>query len=806
MTELQTKKTPTRQQLTPPAGVKAACKTGIKMVEEGMGGSGLEPATVREARAIVRGTPITVAKAKKMVRWWGRNARFLTYDKDSPAWVAALLWGGRAGLSWSRKLKRTFDAEDKAAQGSVSSGDFVSWTTRKGRYVGKVERVQTSGSISVATSEGGSEKVEVSSDNQVAIVRVYVDNEDSTFSRSNRTVPVKVSMLRVRQEPKIKASAAVKKTLKQKADDHNKKVGNAKSKRTNVRTLSAVFDRGVGAYQTNPQSVRPTVNSAEQWAYARVNSFLYVLRNGRFRGGKHDTDLLPSGHPQSSKKEANPSRTITSTSEDMTHEISIDDATIVGDNDFESKAGKSMPVEIHYRIITPFKVDKTIQEKESDDVKIRGAVYVGGDDMLDRHGELVDSKAIMDAWEKYSKNPVILYNHSKTYGVIGRMTDVSMEEQDGVKMPMGTAIIDGGEKDITRKIRKGMLKAFSIGFIAKAAVKECKDDDSCYMKFTEIDWVETSVVDVPASPDALFSVQKSVMLGVEANMEDCDCGDDCCDEKDAESKIKKLDFDTTEKHIVRIEEDDQYITVVYGKSEEWEGIDVDTTDAPEEAGYYDEDDDKKMIFDVLAKLDAIESRLESDESVNSHLESSKGLMNSEDMDIITEDAAATEEESVVVETPELTEEVVETTEEMMEEKSVEEEVAMPSPREALIDVASALKSIMETLESMQEKSQEVVEEEIDNSEDEITNLKAEIAALKEEKAAREAAEKLEAEVAKRVEERLAEVGVEATPSRKSIPTVSEKKTVAKTFDPQPNVSKGMNGLAVWLESNIAHRN
>ena len=492
----------------------------------------------------------------------------------------------------------------------------------------------------------------------------------------------------------------------------------------------------------------------------------------------------------------------------MTHEISIDDATIIGDNDFESKAGKSMPVEIHYRIIAPFKVDKAIQEKESDDVKIRGAVYVGGDDMLDRHGELVDSKAIMDAWDKYSKNPVILYNHSKTYGVIGRMTDVSMEEQDGVKMPMGTAIIDGGEKDITRKIRKGMLKAFSIGFIAKAAVKECKDDDSCYMKFTEIDWVETSVVDVPASPDALFSVQKSVMLGVDINMEDCDCGDDCCDEKDSESEIKKLDFDTTDKHIVRIEEDDQYVTVVYGKSDEWEGIDVDTTDAPEEAGYYDEDDDKKMIFDVLAKLDAIESRLESDESVNSHLETSKGLMNSDDVDIITEDAAPTEEESAVVDVPELTEEVLETTEEVeeevVEEKSIEEEVAMPSPREALIDVASALKSIMETLDSMQEKSEEVVEEEVDDSEDEITNLKAEIAALKEEKAAREAAEKLEAEVAKRVEERLAEVGVE--PSRKSIPTVSEKKAVVKTFDPQPNVSKGMNGLAAWLESNIAHRN
>lgn len=96
-------------------------------------------------------------------------------------------------------------------------------------------------------------------------------------------------------------SGGVKKALAKKASDHNEKVGDSASKRTNARTLGAVFNRGVGAYKTNPSSVRPSVTSPEQWAYARVNSFLYALRNGKFRGGKHDTDLLPSGHPMSSK-------------------------------------------------------------------------------------------------------------------------------------------------------------------------------------------------------------------------------------------------------------------------------------------------------------------------------------------------------------------------------------------------------------------------------------------------------------------------------------------------------------------------
>ena len=99
-------------------------------------------------------------------------------------------------------------------------------------------------------------------------------------------------------------TGSVKEALKNKAKEHNEKVGDVASKRTSTRTLEAVFRRGVGAYKTNPQSVRPTVKSPEQWAYARVNSFLYALRNGKFRSGKHDTDLLPNGHPMASDERA----------------------------------------------------------------------------------------------------------------------------------------------------------------------------------------------------------------------------------------------------------------------------------------------------------------------------------------------------------------------------------------------------------------------------------------------------------------------------------------------------------------------
>ena len=34
--------------------------------------------------------------------------------------------------------------------------------------------------------------------------------------------------------------------------------------------LKTIFNKGIGAYKTNPQSVRPNIKSPEQWAFARV--------------------------------------------------------------------------------------------------------------------------------------------------------------------------------------------------------------------------------------------------------------------------------------------------------------------------------------------------------------------------------------------------------------------------------------------------------------------------------------------------------------------------------------------------------
>ena len=94
-----------------------------------------------------------------------------------------------------------------------------------------------------------------------------------------------------------KVTAEQEKTLQKKADDFNERYKDKLGYGANIGALKAVFQRGLGAFNT---SSSPFVRSAEQWAYARVNVFLYIIKNGRPQNKKYtgDNDLLPKGHPK----------------------------------------------------------------------------------------------------------------------------------------------------------------------------------------------------------------------------------------------------------------------------------------------------------------------------------------------------------------------------------------------------------------------------------------------------------------------------------------------------------------------------
>ena len=200
------------------------------------------------------------------------------------------------------------DNVEKAA--SVSVGDHVTFGVPKPpdkteSAHGVVERVERSGTV---TLPGTNESVEASSDNPVAVVRVYATNESGKRTRTDRRVAKPVSSLRVLSEPidnekmydmddEIEKVSAAR--LQELADAYNK--GKEGDKRITVGALRQVYNRGIGAYRTNPSSVRGSVSSAEQWAMGRVNAFMAGLR-GRFPRKPFDLDLFPKGHPRSTKK------------------------------------------------------------------------------------------------------------------------------------------------------------------------------------------------------------------------------------------------------------------------------------------------------------------------------------------------------------------------------------------------------------------------------------------------------------------------------------------------------------------------
>jgi len=97
---------------TAPETVKNNLRRGLEQYAEGLAGDGLEKATVLEAESLVAGEAPTEAKVQKANAWWGRNARFLEAEPNTPADVAANLWGGAAGRDWFQALYAQLEREE----------------------------------------------------------------------------------------------------------------------------------------------------------------------------------------------------------------------------------------------------------------------------------------------------------------------------------------------------------------------------------------------------------------------------------------------------------------------------------------------------------------------------------------------------------------------------------------------------------------------------------------------------------------------------------------------------------------------
>jgi len=330
--------------------------------------------------------------------------------------------------------------------------------------------------------------------------------------------------------------------LENKVEEHNEEHGSAKSKRVTLGMLAKVYKRGVGAYNTNPQSVRPSVSSEEQWAMARVNSFLFAVRNGKYRSGKHDTDLLPEGHPmktEDERKEANltisenyvtflkenergadmenrhvvevdeTEDTVTvvfakhkeTPSEEMSEEIT-EDKMDQEEEKMEMEDERKEPISLDYRAIDLD--DKTIDEENR---TVR--VGVSSEEPVKRQFgmEVMDhTKENMNLEFLNSGRAPLLLDHDmeKQIGVVE-----SVELDENARRLRASVRFGKGEQasEVFNDVVDGIRQNISVGYRVDKKVEREDDPEDYYRVATTP--MEISIVSIPADQSSLVGVGRS---------------------------------------------------------------------------------------------------------------------------------------------------------------------------------------------------------------------------------------------------------------------------------------------------------
>ena len=308
-----------------PSALKSNAKRGIDLNKKVNNKCATQVGKIR-AKQLAQGEPISKDTIKRMYSFLSRAEEY--YDEnDSKACgtISYLLWGGKAGLRWSKsKLKELGEIE---LESMVVNEEYAIIDDRLA-YASKDKAEEMAKNIGCE----GMHEHEFEGKTWYMPCEFH-NKEDLSYHKCPKGYKKKdgkcVKMAEVgkrggiKKSPKApksstpnknpkgkgtakgdastgrgaKVSKADEATLKKKSDDFNKRYKDKLGYGVTVGKLKAVFQRGLGAFNT---SHSPNVKSPSQWAFARVNAFLYLVKNGRPQNKKYttDNDLLPKGHPK----------------------------------------------------------------------------------------------------------------------------------------------------------------------------------------------------------------------------------------------------------------------------------------------------------------------------------------------------------------------------------------------------------------------------------------------------------------------------------------------------------------------------
>ncbi len=261
------------------------------------------------ARQLERGENFTVPTLKRIYSYLSRAETYYKEgDNEACGTISYLLWGGKSMFNWVESKLKGLDELSVELYSEKVNDDYAIIMDRLA-YASKEQAEKIASDI-------GCEGIhEHDFENQTW----YMPCKQHTLAEVGprggiRRSPKAPASDTPNRNPKgkgtargtakgkrgAKVSAKDRKALQKKADDFNKRYKEKLGYGVTVGMLASVFQRGLGAFN---RSSSPRVNSPSQWAFARVNAFLYLVKNGRPQNAKYTTDydILPAKHPKSSK-------------------------------------------------------------------------------------------------------------------------------------------------------------------------------------------------------------------------------------------------------------------------------------------------------------------------------------------------------------------------------------------------------------------------------------------------------------------------------------------------------------------------
>jgi HK97 family phage prohead protease/HK97 family phage major capsid protein len=140
---------------------------------------------------------------------------------------------------------------------------------------------------------------------------------------------------------------------------------------------------------------------------------------------------------------------------------------------------------------------------------VHGMEFILSDESVDRMGDTIAS----EGWDikAFKKNPIALFNHNPSFP-IGKWSDLRVEDK-GLRGKLQLAPEGTSDRidEIRKLINAGILKAVSVGFRDIESEPLDRKNPFGGLRFMKQELIETSLVAVPANPNAL-AIAKSLKV------------------------------------------------------------------------------------------------------------------------------------------------------------------------------------------------------------------------------------------------------------------------------------------------------